>query len=53
MHVGDRHLPLAVTADVSFLARLPIHSLGHQLTVATGSMLAAHLARHVRSVTKL
>lgn len=29
MHVGDRHLPLAVTADVSFLARLPIHSLGH------------------------
>jgi hypothetical protein len=28
MHVGDRHLPLAVTADVRFLARLPIHSLG-------------------------
>jgi hypothetical protein len=28
-------------------------ALGHQLTVATGSFLASHLAMHVRSVTKL
>ena len=34
MHVGDRHLPLAVTADVRFLARLPIHSLGQSQPVA-------------------
>jgi hypothetical protein len=43
----------AVQRVLPFDLRQPAHTVGHQLTVATGSLLASHLTMQVQSVTKL